>query len=76
MAVALKELKEEPEVVQRRGPNGVTNIINNSLNNMQITQRVNMDVTVQNYDFVMSMRRVSNITSQTVTQSLLLPGLN
>ena len=56
--------------------NGLSSIVNNTLNNVFISQEVVMNVQVTNYDFAMSMRRVSNVTSQAVSQSFFLPGLN
>jgi hypothetical protein len=75
-AVTLKEVQERPEVIRQVGPNGITTIINNSFNNVRITETTNMNVIVQGYDFVAGMRRVSNITTQAVTQGIFLPGLN
>lgn len=56
--------------------NGLSSVVNNTLNNVFISQEVVMNVQVTNYDFAMSMRRVSNVTSQAVSQSFFLPGLN
>ena len=75
MSMVLSEVAE-PEVRQQVGPNGITTIFNNSLNNVRLTARVNMTVQVANYGFVMGMRRSTNLTTQAISQSFFLRGLN
>ena len=75
MSMVLSEVAE-PEVRQQVGPNGITTILNNSLNNVRLTARVNMTVQVSNYGFVMGMRRSTNLTTQAISQSFFLRGLN
>lgn len=71
-------LKEVPETQAIRGieANGLSTVINNSQNNVFISQERIMNVQVTNYDFAMNLRRVTNVTSQVVSQSFFLPGLN
>ncbi len=73
----MKEMQEQAQNWRQvAGANGMTTIINNSRNNVRITEQKDMNVIVGGYDFVTSMRRVTNITSQAVTQGVFLPGLN
>ena len=73
--MVLSEL-QEPEVVQQIGPNGITTIVNNSLNNIRLTHSVQVNVEVPNYTFVTGLTRANNLTSTAVTQSFFLGGLN
>lgn len=64
------------EVVQSIGPNGISTTINNTRDNVVLQSIVNVNVSVQNYDFVMNMRRSANLSSQTISQHVFLGGLN
>lgn len=75
MSMVLTEVGN-PEVIRDIGPNGVTTIINNALNNVHITQSVRMDVVVEGYSFATGLSRASTMTTQAVTQSIFLSGLN
>ncbi|MFC2952273.1 hypothetical protein ACFOOP_10060 [Marinicaulis aureus] len=75
ISATLKNI-DEPKGIRGIESNGLSSVINNTLNNVFISQEVVMNVQVTNYDFAMSMRRVSNVTSQAVSQSFFLPGLN
>ena len=75
MAATLKDVPE-PQGLRGIEANGLTTVINNSRNNVFISQERIMNVQVTNYDFAMNLRRVSNVTSQVVSQSFFLPGLN
>ncbi|WP_395075797.1 hypothetical protein [Hyphococcus sp.] len=75
LSAVLTEMTE-PEVIRQSGPDGVTTIVNNALNNVHLTQSVRLNVEVQNYSFVTGLTRATNMTSQAVTQSFFLRGLN
>jgi hypothetical protein len=75
LSAVLTEMPQ-PEVIQQVGPNGITNIVNNALNNVHLTQNVQLNVEVQNYSFVTGLTRATNMTSQAVSQSIFLRGLN
>lgn len=64
------------EVVRTMGSNGFTTVINNTRDNVVLQNIVNVNISVQNYDFVMSMRRSANLSSQTISQHVFLGGLN
>lgn len=64
------------EVFQTIGPQGITTIINNSQDNVVLQSIVDLNISVQNYGFVMNMRRSANLTSQSISQHVFLGGLN
>ncbi len=73
-----KALPAAPQshVAQDVGASGVTTIVNNALNNVRLTQQVQLNVEVSNYSFVMNMTRANSVTVQAVTQSFFIGGLN
>ncbi|WP_411820108.1 hypothetical protein ABFZ85_01160 [Hyphococcus formosus] len=56
-------------------PNGYYSTINNTLDNVVLSQQVTMQVEVSGYDFQMGLTRTMNYTSQLVGQSAMLGGL-